>query len=346
VIGPILREDAAGAAAAPAGDSLPAEATARAGPHARWSSLVSRWEAYWFRPIPPHSYALLRIAFGALGLLTLVGLTPVDLFWPLDGITPVAETGMRGAIADAGLGTILGWVAFGLLVAAFTAMTVGYNSDVAVLLCLVGVILQHHWNRFPLSSAHVVMVDVLFCLVWTQTGRVWSVDAIWKRRRGLDADADAAGLPIWPLRLLMYQVAVIYGCSGLWKFMYGGWRDGQAVHWSVNLNAFHRLPWPLPAEAGLLLAGLTWFTLFFELAFPVLVVFRRTRPLALILGVLLHVGLLLMLELGPFSYLMIASYIAFLDPYKTEQRVARFTSLHPIATLFSKRRIEPRSLRR
>jgi hypothetical protein len=313
-------------------ETVEAPAQAAPGTPSRWSSVLRRWERFWFQSIPPHSYALLRIAFGAIGILSLVGLTPVELYWPLDAITPLpGEDGIRGAVANAGLGRIAGYAAFALLLVSFTAMTVGYQSDIAVLLCLVGVILQHHLNRYPLSSAHVVMVDILFCLIWTHTGRVWSLDALGKRRVA-DAAADDAALPIWPLRLVMFQVAVIYGCSGLWKFAYSVWRGGTAAHWAINLNSFHRFPWPLPADAAPLMAALTWFTLAFELLFPVLVWFRRTRPLALVLGVFLHLGLFFTLELGPFSLLMIASYIAFLDPYRMRERVARFTSLRQVAS--------------
>jgi hypothetical protein len=62
---------------------------------------------------------------------------------------------------------------------------------------------------------------------------------------------------------------------------------------------------------------LAWGTLLFELSFWLLVMFRRTRPLALIAGIGLHVGLYATLELGPFSFLMVASYICYLDPGRT-----------------------------
>src|SRR4029453_11425642 len=120
------------------------------------ASLVSRWSTFWFGPIPPHSFALLRILVGGVGLLSLAGLTPVELFWPLDGIVPISRSGIgfRAPLAHAGLGVVAGWAAYGLLVAAFAAMTVGYRSNLAVLACLVGLILQQQWNSLPLSSVH------------------------------------------------------------------------------------------------------------------------------------------------------------------------------------------------
>jgi len=52
------------------------------------------------------------------------------------------------------------------LIAVFTAMTIGFRSNGAVLTGLVGLIGQDRWNHIPLSSAHQVMVVLLFCLVW------------------------------------------------------------------------------------------------------------------------------------------------------------------------------------
>ena len=287
------------------------------------ASIVERWGRFWFRLVPPHSFALLRILLGCVGLLSLAGLTPVELYWPLNGIVPLSGGGLgvRAAVDGAGLGVAAGWIFFGLLVAAFTAMTVGYRSELAVLACFVGLMLQQYWNKFPLSSAHQVMLNLIFCLVWAETGRVWSVDAR-RRSAAAQADLDREGVPVWPLWLMRFQIAVIYGASGVWKFAYPVWRDGSAVYWSLNLNGFHRFPWPLPPFAEPVLSLLTWGTLAFELSFPVLVCFRRTRAAVLLGGIALHLGLGLTLELGPFSLVMVAGYAAFLDPERTPALMA------------------------
>ena len=119
---------------------------------------------------------------------------------------------------------------------------------------------------------------------------------------------------------MRFQIAIIYGSSGLHKLAFPMWRDGSAVHWAINLNEFHRLPWAIPETAAFVVALLTWSTLAFELAFPLLVIFKRIRPPVLIAGIGLHLGLWATMELGPFSQVMVASYIAFLEP----ATVARF----------------------
>ena len=277
----------------------------------------------WSRDVPPHSYALLRILLGVIGLLGMIGLTPVDMYWPLDGITPLSGdgTGPRSWLLTHGWGTAAGWAFFIALTVAFTAMTVGLRSNAAVLCAFIGLVGQVHWNRLPLSSAHQVMVVLLFCLVWTDAGAVWSLDARLKRRHSPKPIEPQA---VWPLQLMRCQIALIYVSSGLHKLSFPMWRDGSAVHWAINLNEFHRLPWVIPETAAWVVAFLTWSTLAFELIFPLLVVFRRTRPLTLVAGVGLHLGLWATMELGPFSGVMMASYVAFLEP----ERIAKLFQAH------------------
>jgi hypothetical protein len=226
------------------------------------------------RDIPPHSYALLRIALGALGLLSLAGLTPVDMFWPLDGLSPLPTYGgPRTWLYSHGFGTVTGWVLFLGLTAVFTAITIGFRSNGAVVAGLVGLIGQDRWNHIPLSSAHQVMIVLLFCLVWADSGRVWSLDARRSSPRARRRPGTGSGLAAAVERC---QIALIYLSSGLWKISYPMWRDGSAVHWALSLNAFHRLPWPVPAEWAPFIALLTWGTVLFELLFPLLVIFRAT----------------------------------------------------------------------
>ena len=58
--------------------------------------------------IPPHSYALLRIVLGVVGVISLIGLTPVGMYWPLDGLAPLPGEGsdVRAWIAARGLDTL------------------------------------------------------------------------------------------------------------------------------------------------------------------------------------------------------------------------------------------------
>lgn len=279
---------------------------------------TSRWEAFWFEDVPPHSYALLRIAFGLVGLLNLVGLTPVSMYWPIDAIAPVpgGGLGVRAQIASLGLGTVAGWALFSALLVSFSCMIAGYRSALAVPAAFVLSVLQAMWNPLPLSGANQVLVSLLFCLMWADCGRVLSVDA--RRGRGPLSFTTAT---IWPMRLLRLQVALIYLNTGLWKLFAESWRDGTAMVDALHLNIFHRFPVIIPDALHWIVALGTYVTLFWELGFAFMLFWPPTRRLALGLGIVLHAGMWLTLEVGPFSFLMMASYIAFLDPHAVARRV-------------------------
>src|SRR5690606_21061326 len=81
-----------------------------------------------------------------------------------------------------------------------------------------------------------------------------------------------------------------------------------------------RVPYFIPPEFEFVSTVLTYATLLWELGFAFLILFRPTRTLALTLGVLIHLGMFSMMEVGPFHLVMLASYLAFLNP----QRVPGF----------------------
>ena len=121
-------------------------------------------------------------------------------------------------------------------------------------------------------------------------------------------------MPRWPLRLLQLQIAIIYLNSGLWKLFGEAWRDGSAQQLAANVNLFRRFPVTVPSELDWLATPLTYLTLFWEISFPVLVCFRITRLAALLCGVAIHLGIMGLMEVGTFSLMMLATYVAFLPP--------------------------------
>ena len=118
-------------------------------------------------------------------------------------------------------------------------------------------------------------------------------------------------VPGWPVKVLFVQLAVLYFFSGYYKMLSPVWRSGYVMYW-----ASHDLYWSLyPAQASRMpvwmhklsaLVALLW-----EIGFPVLAVWKRTRAITLILGVIFHIGTLFTLEVGNFALYSIACYTAF-----------------------------------
>lgn len=281
------------------------------------TSPVALWEHLWFRDVPPYVYALLRIAFGIVGCATLVGLHNVSQFWSLSGLVAASDAGLgiKAPLLARGLGDIAGLFVYAGCLAAFVAMAVGYATNVSVACSLIASLFQLSWNYLPLSGAHQAMQAFLFCLIWADCGAVWSLDA-WLANRGRPVP-DAPNVAIAPLLLIRVQVAVIYLSTGCWKLMNPTWRDGSAVWFAVNNNAFQRFPGGIPEVLAWLVPVATYTTLFWELAFAPMVLFRATRRWALWGGVAIHLSMLALIEIGPFHLVMLSSYLAFLDPERT-----------------------------
>jgi hypothetical protein len=291
---------------------------------------MQRWFRYWFAGIPPHIYSLLRILFGALAFASLIGVRHFGVFWDLDGFVPRGDggPGLKTLVASLGLGHIAPRILFFGGLASYATMTVGFQTSLAVMLSLGASIAEVIWNPLPLSAAPMVVLSVLFCLVWADCGSVWSLDAWLARRHGAASAAETTVLyPIAPLRLIRFQVALVYLNSGLWKLYNEHWRDGSAVHYVLSNNVYRRFPVQVPPAFDWTTTALTYAVLFWELGFAFMILYQPTRRIALITGVLMHLGMTAAMEVGPFGWVMIASYAAFLDPDRVAQLPARLERL-------------------
>ena len=286
-------------------------------------SLSDIWVRFWFAPIPPHSYALLRILIGAVGCLNLIGLGDFHTLWSLDGLVPSEGRGVWLArlFTTTGVNDMGPIVLYVGSLAAFAAMTVGFKSGIAVAASLVASLLGVTWNSLPLSGADALLRGLLFCLIWADCGAVWSLDAWLAARRASSNGVPASTEhPIAPLRLIRFQVALLYLSTGLWKLYSPLWRDGSALHYVANNNVFHRFPAEMTAGLEPLLTFGTYLTLFWEIGFAFALWYRPTRLAVLTIGVLMHVGMLVGLEIGPFSLVMLSAYTAFLNPFWVASR--------------------------
>src|SRR5262249_7305472 len=133
-------------------------------------------------------------------------------------------------------------------------------------------------------------------------------------------------VPAWPIRLLQIQLVLVYFFTGLAKVTSGypadagdwwsavkgqDYWNGEAVYWVLNDTSLNRFPYhmvPVPLAVCRLL---TWGTLCFELGFPLLVVWRRTRPLLLVVGLAFHLGIFTHTEIGWFSQVTMCWYALF-----------------------------------
>jgi hypothetical protein len=120
----------------------------------------------------------------------------------------------------------------------------------------------------------------------------------------------------WARWYLLVVFSAIYGSTGLCKVLEEpGWFDGTVLqyhlvhrwHAGSPLALWVSAHWPITLVMG-------WVTIGFECAFPLLVWVRRTNPWILLAGVAFHLGLLVLMQVGPFPAVSLAAYPVLLDP--------------------------------
>jgi hypothetical protein len=147
-----------------------------------------------------------------------------------------------------------------------------------------------------------------FYLMLSSCGNFWSVDAC--------LQIKPQQVSVWPLRLIQFQIALIYFVSGWVKFHSPEWLDGTIMQYVLIHPQYSRWDgWGLidnPLLSGVLVT-LAGFIRWWELLFPFLLINARSRKIILLIGILFHAGLLLTMNLRWFPVIMLSLYLALLS---------------------------------
>jgi hypothetical protein len=295
---------------------------------ARPAGLVGALDELLGRRVSMRSLALLRILVGPVTLLhlrpfvadALAGRIYRDAFYePYASWYPELPRPLYGALLAAG-------------VIAAVAMSLGFCTRVATGVTF-GVVA---YNLF-LSTTHVhsnraYLVIVLAALAVAPCGRELSVDAWLRERRG-EAPLDLRA-PAWPLWLLRFEAAVVYGASGVSKLVDPDWFGGT-VTWHRVAQVRDRLDAsPLPGWAVSLLTDRSFHTVgaklivITELFIAIGLWWRVTRYAAVWIAVCFHVAIEASASVQVFSYLAIAALVIWAVP-STRDRVVAIDPANP-----------------
>jgi uncharacterized membrane protein YphA (DoxX/SURF4 family) len=277
------------------------------------------------RPVSMRSLALLRVLTGPVVLLhlrpflsdSLDGRTYQDAFYePYAAWYPelpeAIYIGLLWLAAVAAVSMSLGFLT--RLATATTFAIVAYNVFLSTT--------HFHNNR-------AYLLIVLGVLAVARCGRELSVDAWARRRRGRPAlDLRAPG---WPLWLLRFECAAVYGASGLSKLVDSDWFGGT-VTWQRVVRARDELG-ALPDWAVSVLTdrafhtGAAKFIVLTELFIALGLWWRGTRYVAVWVAVVFHLSIEASAAVQVFSFLAIAVLVIWAVP-STRDRVLRVDPSH------------------
>jgi len=219
----------------------------------------------------------------------------------------------------------VGLLALGVVAA--VAMSLGLLTRVATAATFGVVTYNLFLSTTHFHSNRAYLVIVLAALAVAPCGRELSVDAWLRARRGWPALDPRS--PAWPLWLLRFEAAAVYGASGLSKLVDGDWFGGT-VTWHRMVQVRDQLEAsPLPGWAVSLLADRSFHTyaakviVLTELFIAVGLWWQGTRYAAVWVAIAFHLAIQLTASVQIFSFLGIAALVIWAVP-STRDRVVGF----------------------
>lgn len=216
-------------------------------------------------------------------------------------------------------------ISYGILVLLTVLFIAGFATRlVTPLLLLFWIALSTNSVFLVNGGDTVTRLTLLFCIL-ADLSRHWSVDEWLRRRRGrasIYPGVLTRRIPTWvraaahntAVVLCGYQAILVYVNSGIFKFMGKEWLEGSALYYALNLDIFRVFPalsdlaWQV---TPFVVIG-SWVSIWAQLLFPVLLLWKPTRYAALVVLMGMHFGIGLFLGLWPFSLAMIALDLVFI----------------------------------
>jgi hypothetical protein len=289
----------------------------------------SRWARFLDDREPGTSLALVRIGSGlcvagAVAAVVLAGAVPVLWLGPEHGGYTVPATPWLfrwlGGVTPT---TVWGLVAVTL--AAGLCLAVGLGGRLPALVALLSYPALVGINLDAFGAYDLVISNALWLLVLARSTATLALDCRLRTGRWTSDEP----VPAWPRYLAIYQLVLIYWSTGAHKlssaWVPGG--DASALYYILQQPTWQRwdmswLAWAYPLTRAATL--LTWL---WEVSAPLLLLalwYRATadrpgnlralfnrvnyRRWFVLFGLGMHLGILVLMEVGPFSFIVLSFY--------------------------------------
>ena len=179
------------------------------------------------------------------------------------GARIIEKNGAQYRVADSPLALRIWFWGYVLITA---CLTLGLFARLASILALGCLVLLQARNPYMLFGADVLFFQIGLWLPFLRLDAAWSLG----RKLGRSAATGAPPvIPLWPLKTIQIQVALVYFVTAVTKLGTDPWRDGSAVYYALNTLGSDVAPGLL--QRKLLLTLMTYGTLWIELSFAFLV---------------------------------------------------------------------------
>ncbi len=235
------------------------------------AQLIAAWNAFFHEPVSLFPLAVFRCCFGVLVFLNaVVLLREVPRHLAPDAIFTFARyEGTYGRRRFTLLNLLPPTATSVYLLIGFNALagitlSIGLATKISAVVCFLTTVSIHHRNPAIFHGGDTVMRLMSFLLMFSPAGVGWSVDALLEER--WEAIADP-----WCLRLMQIQVSIIYLRNVFWKLRGAEWRNGTAVWYPANCDAYIRFRIPKSLLTLPMIRFATWSTLAIEFSLGTLI---------------------------------------------------------------------------
>ncbi len=294
------------------------------------------WHRFFFRPIRAEGFGMMRIAW-ALVILSffLHQLPSLDLLYGSNGVIGYAypdifRNDWRFSLFDTFNSPAAVRALSSVFILSLLSTIIGFYTRLSVLLSLILLFSFHERNTVILGGGDTVLRLIGFLLLLAPGTTALSLDRLraqWKEWKRHNALLPPLMQPVWPMRLVLWQLIVIYAMTGLEKLTGEMWRYGSAVITALHHPHFQRLPDVVLDILALFGPLLSWAVIAFELSWMLLLIPRSTlsrltrrkntgsilKRTLLLFGLLFHFAIFALMRVGSFPQAMIAFYLGTLD---------------------------------
>ena len=276
------------------------------------------WNRFWFGPISARPLGVFRIIFGILVLAHLAFISVELDYWYTDA--GLLQGDQARVVAGPLRYSPLLWVqdpvsvrcVVGVVAAVAVAFVLGWRTRIMGVLLYLGVLSLYHRNLSSNCGPDQLMTIVTFYMMLSPCGAALSLDARRvSQRRG--TVAEPLIVP-WAQRLLQIQLCLIYLASAAFKCHGSAWLGGTAIHFILFNREVRQSNLEWLANYPVVISVLTQSALLVEFALAFLLWFRPTRKWIALTGVLLHTGIVPLVNVPLFGEQMTALYLVFLAP--------------------------------
>ena len=196
-------------------------------------------------------------------------------------------------------------VVAGIAAVAF-AFVLGWRTRIMGVLLYLGLLSLYHRNISSHCGPDQLLMLTCFYMMLSPCGAAYSLDARREARRRGGTLAEPLIIP-WAQRLLQVQLCLVYFATAAFKCTGATWLGGTAIHYVLFNHEVGQFNMEWLANFPVILNILTLGALVIEFSLPFLLWFRPARKWVAVLGVLLHIGIVPLVNVPLFGEQMTAS---------------------------------------